>query len=307
MSARTLRALVVALAVVVALWAVVTFLSGRGGGGGAPPQLAGIFEGVSADVVTSVRLSGPAGVRVELRRDGPRWTANGWAADTAGVARFFSALSETTVGDLAASNPANHARMGVSADSAWTLELDIPSGTRTLLVGKPGPRYGTSYVRLRDADDVYLATGDLAGSVSQSPDAWRNKRVASVDTAAIRRIEVTRGTETLALVRADSAWDVEGAGRAGATVAAGVLAELHALDATGFVSPPDSLAGLPESVRVVALGAGGDTLAALTLGEGTGDRWLRARGDSVLYRFPAWKLDRLAPTRAKAAGPETPP
>jgi len=44
------------------------------------------------------------------------------------------------VGDLVATNPANHERMGVSADSARTVELDVAGATRALMFGDEGPR-----------------------------------------------------------------------------------------------------------------------------------------------------------------------
>jgi hypothetical protein len=148
---------------------------------------------VDPEVITAVRMEGPeAGEVVELTPDGPAWTVNGFRADSAGVARFWEAVGGTSVEDLVGTNPDNHLRLGVNADSAWSLDLVLPNERRTLLVGKSGTRYGTAYVRLPDHDEVYLMEGGLRPTMTRSLDDWRSKRVARVDTAAVQRIELDR-------------------------------------------------------------------------------------------------------------------
>ena len=62
MSERTLKQLVGALILVVAMWAIVTLLSG--GGGGVPSatgEIAAVLDGVSEASVTEVRISNASG------------------------------------------------------------------------------------------------------------------------------------------------------------------------------------------------------------------------------------------------------
>jgi len=298
MSAKTLRNLVVALIVVLLLWGGTVMISSRGEAKGADTEIAGVLDGLTPDAVTSVRMS-RGGDTISLTRQGSAWDVNGWAADSAQVAGLFTTLADAHIGDLVATNPANHDRMGVSEDSAWTVVFDVGSKPRTLLVGDRGPRYGTAYVRLPGEDAVYLAEGDLRARMDRSVTEWRNKRIAAVDTAEVARIEVARGGAPYTLVRADSSWTLEGGAPADTSTVETMLAGLANVRADGFTSASDSVGGLPEEVAVAALSPKGDTLAALSFGEGSGTRWARARGDSVLYTVEGWRVDRLAPTREK--------
>jgi hypothetical protein len=211
-------------------------------------------------------------------------------------------LSADKGGELVASNPDNHARMGVAADSTWTLSWDVDGTTHTLLVGKSGPRYGTTYIRLPDQDGVYLMEAQLRTEVGKSAGDWRSKRVVAVDTTEVKRVEITRGKDRFALVRGDSAWMVAGGDTAKSAAVHDLMEEIHDLKAQDFVAPGDSLAALPQEASVVVLSPKNDTLAALTLSEGTGDRWLRERGDSVVYKISGWRVDRIAPSRDRVSG-----
>jgi hypothetical protein len=72
-----------------------------------------------------------------------------------------------------------------------------------------------------------------------------------------------------------------------------LLSELARLDATGFYLETDTLA--PRAARIRALSAAGDTLAVLEVGSGDEDRWIRALGDSIVYRLASWRVGRLLP------------
>jgi hypothetical protein len=298
MSAKTLRNLVVALIVVLLLWGGTVMISSRGEAKGADAEVAGVLDGLTPDAVTSVRVT-RGGDTISLTRKGSGWDVNGWAADSAQVAGLFGTVADAHIGDLVATNPANHDRMGVSEDSAWTVVFDVGSKARTLLVGDRGPRYGTAYVRLPGEDAVYLVEGDLRARMDRSLTEWRNKRIAAVDTGEVARIDVSRQGAPYTLMRADSSWTLEGGGPADTSAVHTMLAGLANVRADGFTSAGDSVGGLPEEVVVTALSPQGDTLAALSFGEGSGTRWARARGDSVLYTVEGWRVDRLAPTREK--------
>ena len=185
MSERTLKQLVGALVVVVAVWAIATLLSGSGGGGqSATGEIAAIFSGVSEATVTEVRMSGPSG-DVVLTGGSGAWTVNGLRADSGAVTRFWSVVDGLEMGGLVASNPDNHGRMGVADEGASTLEIDIDGDTRALVVGDQGPRFGTSYVRVPGQDEVYVSQGDLRSHVQRALADWQNRRIVRIDTSAL--------------------------------------------------------------------------------------------------------------------------
>lgn len=302
MSERALKALAVAVVSLGLIWFAVSFLPGGGGGTAGPMgALATFFDGVTPESVSDLRIQGPEGSEeVGLRRESGEWRVNGFRADSGTVARFWEALQSAEVGDLVASNPGNHARMGVSADSAWRMDLELAGGPRSILVGSPGSRFGSAFVRLPDEDQVYLLTGNLRSQVTRTLDDWRNKRVASVDTTAVWRIEVERDEGGFLLERADSLWALEDGTDASLSSVRGILGEMARLDATGFHEEGDSLPPLEATIR--AVGQGGEVYLTLEIGSGEGDRWARAAGDSITYRLPSWRVSRILPDLESVRG-----
>jgi hypothetical protein len=305
MSEKALKQLVGALAVVVVLWIVATVVSRAGdgsiGGGG---DLAAFFEGVDAGSVTSVRILRPQDT-IRLSLDAGTWRVNGFQADSGSVARVFQALQDAEMDGLIATNPANHERMGVSADSARTLELGVAGSTRSLLFGDEGPRPATIYAREPGADEVYLVQAALWNHLQRQLDDWRNRRMLAIDTSRVAHIAVARDQDAFTLVRADSVWTFADGSAARASQVRSLLGELGGgLVASRFVPDGDSLAALPQGGATVALSAEGDVLAEVTVGSGTGDRWGMVVGDPVRYRLPAFRVNAITPTLESVRPPE---
>jgi hypothetical protein len=305
MSDRALKQLVGALAVVVVLWVVATLLSRAGDGSiDAGGDLAQFFDGVDATSVTSVRIIRPQDT-IRLSMDGATWRVNGFRADSGSVARFFQTLEDAEMGGLSATNPANHERMGVSADSARTLELAVAGSTRSLLFGDEGPRPATIYAREPGSNEVYLVEGALWNHLQRQLDDWRNRRMLAIDTSRIASIAVERDEDAFTLVRADTVWTFADGSAARASQVSSLLGELSGgLVASRFVPDGDSLAALPQGGSTVALSAEGDVLAEVRVGSGTGDRWGMVAGDSVRYRLPSFRVNAIVPTLESMRPPE---
>jgi hypothetical protein len=299
MSERTLKQLVGALILVVAMWAIATLLSG--GGGGVPSatgEIAAVFDGVSEASVTEVRISNASG-QVVLAGGAGVWIVNDVRADSGTVTRFWNVVTGIEVGELVASNPANHARMGVADTNAATLEIYIGGDTRVLMVGDQGPRFGTAYVRLPGHNEVYVFEGDLRSHVQRRLADWQNRVVVRIDTSAVARVEIERDSERYVLVRGDSLWTFEGGAATNDDTATGVISELANLIAAGILVEADSLTQAERGGGTVALDADGNVLAAVTIGTGTSERWARASGDAVIYRLASFRIDRITPTRER--------
>jgi len=295
-SERTLKQLVGALAVVLGLWAVSLLFSGGSGSIAASAEISGFFDGLGASTVDAIEIAGPTeSVRLERGDDG--WTANGHPGDQAAIARFLDVLADVQIGDMIANNPANHDRMGVSVDSAVMVTFEVSGGERTLLLGDSGRRFGTAYVRLPDADDVYLLDGDLRSQAVRRTENWRNRTMVAVDSTRIVRIEVDRADDAYALIRGDSLWTVEGGEEASVNAVNGVLMEFSGLVATGFFEEGDSIASLDQATTTRVYSDSGEVLAEITIGAGEADRWARTVSDEYIYRVSSFRAGRVAPTR----------
>jgi len=302
MSERALKGLVGALVIVGLMWGVASLLGGGRGGSSSAPSggLAEFF--LDLEETSTVRMEGPTGL-VELSWTGDAWMANGAPADAEVIASFWQALSASSIGDRVATNPSNHARMGVSPDSAWALRITQGEDVREILIGNDGSRYGTAFVRLPQEDDVFVFSGGIRAYVTRSVDQWRDKRVVAVDTSAVQRIEIERGGGVYSLVRAEGAWTFAGGGAVDAAAVSGVLEELAGFLAAGFLTPSDSIYGLPEEAAIRAFDDSGAILAQVSISEGAGDRWAQAEGSTNRLRVPLFRADRLTPPRVRMVPP----
>lgn len=301
MTEQGLKRLVGALAVLGGLWLVTALLSGRGGGGiAASGEVAEIFERLDGPALVRVVVERPTDTLV-LARDGDEWTADGYRTDALAVSTFLASVTSASVGDLMASNPGNHARMGLSDDGATTATFETADGRFTLLFGADGRAFRTAYVRAPGDDAVYLLHGDLATQLRHPLSSWRDRTIVSVDTAEVARVVVEHPEGGYTLVRADSTWHLEGGASASPAAASALLTELSSLEATGFLSETDSLAGLAPWATTRAFDGTGAPMAEVTIGSGDADRWARRVGSDELYRLSSFRAGRMAPARTEVA------
>lgn len=302
MTERTLRILVGLLVITAAAWGVASLLPDGEGPAPASGEIAAFFDGLDRVSTERVRMSSTSGEYELVPGPGVAgWLVNGMAADSGNVARFWSVIEGAEIGDLAAANPANHERMEVSDDTAWRLEFEKGGETRTLLVGAQGARFATSYVRVPGADEVYVLEGDLRVHMRRQLDNWRNKRLLTVDTTLVVRVEIERDSEPYAIVRGDSTWTFEDGGELDRSNLGQLMIDLNRVDAPGFLEAGDSLAMMEQAASMRALGPDGEVLGAVTLGAGEGERWLRVAGDEVIYRLQQFRVDRMFPSRERLA------
>ncbi len=305
MSKNALKRLVAVAAGLLVLYGIVRLASGRG-----PERSAGAIEleaeleGIDERSLESALLSGPDR-EIEVARTGGEWTVNGHEADSAAVARMFTALAEAEVGALAAANLDNHERLGVAGDDAWTLEFRLGGGERRVVaLGRVGSVFQTAYARLPGSDEVYTVRGDLRGSFTRTLSDWRDKLVARVDTASISSLEIERGGEVVVVERGEEGWTVAGSGAVpDSTSVANVLDEVDEVRAIGFAEEGSEFPA--EDVRrLTALGASGDTLLALEMAPVDAEYWVRARGNDTLYRLASFRAGRIVPEPDRLLGRE---
>jgi hypothetical protein len=305
MSERTLKRILVALAGLVAVYALVRLIGNAGRSTGPDGPLAGVFASLHADTAVALAIDQPGTERLLLARNTGAWSVNGMPADSAAVSRLLDAIRNARVSDVVSTNPQNHDRLGVSADSAVRLTLrSADADSTTLLLGKNTPRGAGNYVRLPDQQDTWEVSGDLRAAAARPLDDFRDKVMVRVDTANVAAIYVQRDTQRFTLRRTPAEWRVYDA-RARADTAgtpadslavANILSELARFEATAFAPDTTTFAGSDQR-RVIATNSAGDTLAAL---EFAGREYIwRARrfGDATLYDAPGFRIDRVAPRR----------
>lgn len=268
----------------------------------AETALAEVLAAVGRDSVEAIEIVGGEGL-VTIRRAPEGWTVSGFPADTLAIRRVLDALAVSSIGSLISSNPENHDRLGVTGEAALQLSVTgTGGGAVTLTVGDAGPGTSSTYVRLPDSNDVFLLRTALRTAAARGAvGSWRDRRVVRVDTAAVARLAVERDGAWTEMVRADAGWTVDGA-PAVALPVRDLLGGLSSLIAIGFA--PDSVTLDTVTRRVVAIGAEGDTLAAIEMGEGStgGQIPTRTPGVDGILELSEFQADRITPTRERVTG-----
>ena len=295
MTERTLKKIILALAILVVFYVALKVVEGprRSGNRGEGDVLEALLQGASPETIRTVSFvyRGDT-IRLESAPEG--WLVNGYPADQGMVEQFWTELQSATVADLVATNPTNHERLGVSEELASLLDLEqVQGGTVSVLMGNPGPAWSDVYGRLRGEDDVYLVRGNLRSAATRTVSQWRDKRIAALDTAMVSRIQVETDGVEATLSRDAEDWTVDGEPADPARVR-GILSELARLDATDF--GPDTLQ-LPTPTRsLVVLGPSEETLLQVRLVKGVAASWWLQRDEGgTIYQVTGWRAGRLVP------------
>lgn len=302
MSTRTLGIVLGSLIALLALYGIVLWVgSWEAPASEGETALAEVLAQGGSTSVESMEITGGE-EPIVLQPTSTGWTVNGFPADTLAVRRLLRAMTNVSLEGPVSSNPENHARLGVAGTDALQLRVTEEGGVpATLTVGDRGPGGATTYVRLPTSDDVFLLQSDLRAVAEQRVGLWRDRTVARVDTAQVSRFAVEREGRWTEVLRADTAWTVEGQPAEALTVQ-NVLGGLESLIAADFA--PDSVRLDTVTRRVVVLGAQGDTLAAIEMGEGLNAGLVPTRvpGVAGILQLTAYQAEQIAPRHVALTG-----
>ena len=293
MSNKTLRASLYFLVAVTALYLLVTLVKKGGDDATASDSgLAKTLAAIDAQQLTRIEFTTSRN-HILLVKEGDTWTVNGLQTDTAMVHRLLRAIGDAEVQEVAATNPANHASMDMTVDSAREMVTD---GGVTILFGEHTPRSRTGYARLPGSDTVHVVFGDLRFTVGRSVFDLRNKVMLRVDTSAVATLRVTRDGATTVYERQDSTWMVNGEEADASTVRntiRNMLQELADMRASGF-EPDYEIPEVPDR-SLQALDADGNELVSLLLMEEPGNWIVSSSSTPYIFEVPKFRSDRIAP------------
>lgn len=319
MKRKHLYVILAILALAVLIYAPTLVVDG-GAGEEEPPEGEALeFPALAGETPVGVRIADPGtGDTLSLERGAERWTVDGHRADSAKVADLLAALDTARSTRLVARNPDNHPRLGVEEDGGRRVDVTTREGsTVSFFLGERDSGSGGYYARLAGSPEVWLLEGPVGGYLGRDLEGWRDRDIATVDTAAVREIVIDRGDEQVALTRGTEGWRVGDLPADSATVA-DLLRELASVTATGF--PPDSAAATADfsepDARLSAFApeagdvTGRALVASLGFLEPEGDApewWVKAADSPAVYELSSYVVRRLLPTRAALLATEEEP
>lgn len=295
MSNKQLARLAAVLVLALALWGVVALTrhAGRDVADGLP------LPKIDTAAVDTIAITSGGDSALLVRRPDGHWRVNGFPAATANVDRLLRALNDTlNWSELAAEQRSSQAAMGVTADSGRHVRV-VAGGSAglDLITGHSTSDYAGVYARPAGDSVVYALHGPLTAAMNHPLDDWRDKTIASVPPDSVRRVEVTHGRRTYALVRSGTSWRLASGKAADSAAVQRLLGQFHPVSATGFAKPAqaDSANFERPTARVRLFGTGRSPLADVLFDSASANVLVRADTGTTVYLMGSWMLDQVAP------------
>jgi hypothetical protein len=157
---------------------------------------------VSAKSITRIDINGPEGM-ISLNRADDSWTIGEqkYPADRAKVSRMLDAISDLSLTAMM-SESKDYVRYDLTDKNK--ISVKAWAGTtpeRELDIGKVGPSFRHTFVKLAGDANVYQARNNFRTTFEQGVEDLRDKSVLSFAASDIQEIRLTKGTEAMTLVR----------------------------------------------------------------------------------------------------------
>ncbi len=162
------------------------------------------------DQVNAIRITGAGNKRlVTLERDGSGFVVverGRYPADTATLRTLLLQLSDARRVEAKTARAESHASLGVEAIASKTatgaqVEIEGLAKPLAITVGRNAEQLGGgTFVRSGTDPQSWLVNGRIV--IEREPQRWLEKRIVDIAPSRIERIDVKRGDEAFALVRA---------------------------------------------------------------------------------------------------------
>ena len=232
-------------------------------------------------------------------------------ADNAAVEKILGGAGKFKIANLISSKPEKQQQFQV--DSTGTeLTLTDKSGKATkLIIGKNGPTYVESYVRLPKSNDVYLAEGFESWSINKEVKDWRDKMIYKTERDSVQEISIQWNIPTDAkkkstpeqfiLSKNNAQWSLNGDSIDNDKVNS-MLSYLSNFRTDDFI---DSTVVLPEillSLQLKTKNASANTEEATMLlyphPSDSTKYWVKNSSDNQLYQITKWMAQNIMKKRS---------
>jgi hypothetical protein len=146
---------------------------------------------LTADQITSIRLSKPGADPITLTKSGDKWKLDALAADQDAVTTLTGAVSPLTSDRLIDEHPQNLASFGLDKP-AFEVDITTKNGdTKKLLLGSDTPSGSDTYAKLDSDPKVYTVASSTKSNFDKSVSDLRDKRLLSVNSDKITSVTLT--------------------------------------------------------------------------------------------------------------------
>ncbi len=235
---------------------------------------------------------------VNLRKSGGEWMilVNGdlKRCDKSKVERVFTTL-DSLKGEVVSSNPSKYDEFEVGKDSRMVVLISGSDTMCTLYIGKTGPSFSSTYVRLAGKKPVFLVNRYLKGIFPTETGRWRDRKIVDLDKEKVTGIQIIKGKRILELQREDTVF-VTKKGTCDTTKINSFLFTWCKLRAVGFADTVSLKgAGLVKPQYTVVLACEDGTEVKLLVGKEKekGRYYLKRADDDQIYLVASYTVNRI--------------
>lgn len=161
-----------------------------------------LFPNFNLDQVTKIEIIAK-GQTTTLSKQNDQWAVTSmgnYPADSEGVKDLLEKVAEFDNANHVSDNPKNQAEFQVDSSGVEAKLMDANDKMLAhLFVGKNTPGFLSSYVRVADSNDVYIAQGYLQSVFDKSTRTWKDRTIFDFNKGIVTQINITSPEETVEL------------------------------------------------------------------------------------------------------------
>ncbi len=244
-----------------------------------------------------------SGETTRLAKQDGKWVVaslDNYPADAEGVEELLTKVSEFKNTRLVSTNPDKRAEFEVDSTTGVEAKLMDANGAPLahLFVGKTTPGFLSSYVRVADSNDVYVAQGYLQSVFDKGTRTWKDRTIFDFNKGIVTQLNITSPEETVALrLDAEGTWQMltPEASAVKQTEVDSLLTTFSQLETDDFAEPKalsEYELASPHSSIAATLNDG--TTATLLIGkEEEGKLYVKRDDKDTLFMLFKSNVDRL--------------
>lgn len=174
MSRKTLLFLALIILVLALIIGGMRWWKGRVGRNGNANKVSETLERIDPSQVAQIVIK-QGESSLSLSQQEGVWRVDGKRADAAMVKKALDTLRTSAYEGPISRNPENYERLGVREEALLVTINEADNAPRAVRIGKSGPTYNSSYVKIEGNDEVYLANANLSLVFPLLVDSWRDK------------------------------------------------------------------------------------------------------------------------------------
>ncbi len=261
-----------------------------------------LFPNFNKERVTKIEIVANGETTTLLKQDN-NWVVasmDNYPADSEGVTELLSKVAEFKNTQRVSNNPEKQAEFEVDRTGVEAKLMDA-NGTLLahLFVGKTTPGFLSSYVRVADANDVYIAQGYLQSVFDKDTRTWKDRTIFDFNKGIVTQLNISSPEETVELrLDADGTWQMlkPVASAVKQDEVDSLLTTFSGLDTDDFGGMTDDLGeyGLDTPQSTISAVHNDGTTATLHIGkEEDGKLYVKRDDKETVFRLFKSNVDRL--------------